>query len=900
MSDSSNKPKNTQQVAIPKELRIVLEAFKKKLWRAKISEAILAGIFGLTLSFLIVFLLDRVIETPQGARLAILIIGASIFAIFAPYIIHRWVYGHRYENQLARLVAQKFPHLGDRLLGVVELQSQTATKESLSPELRAAAMQDVAREISKRDLNVALPKNRHRSWLLAVIAITLTTAATVFYSPEAGNNALKRWLLPLSDTPRYTFTQLDLSAISQPLYVPYGEHFNITIPLHKQSIRSPKQARARYGSDPWVKSELVNGAYTFTIPGQRTAANLQIEADDAYESTPIEPLIRPSMQSVRASIELPGYLQRPDKTADLRSGFITALEGSQISIQASISRKLRSAHAEITPIIEEATSFQNDANSPSQPQLTPNKPSEPTATTTALATTIKDNLITSAPILIKANAMNIPLTWQGIHGLAADKTLTIHIENIQDQSPSTFIQGIERQHVMLAKDTISFEVLADDDYGIKASGISWAGDPARATEASATTGELTLAEGNPTQTELKTPFSLSPSTLGIQPQKLILRSWVEDYNPQRARAYSEPILIYILTPDEHAQVLKNDFDRIIGNLEDIAREEQKLNDENLRLERKEDKHLQTPEGLKKLQDQQEAERANKERMKDTAENMEKLFKDAVRNGEIDKKTLQKMSKALDAMKELAQETLPKVEQKLQEAQDTSNAEKKSKEDLQEAIKEQQKALEQMQQALKESNEANDKFEAGTFVNRLKRAASDENNIASTFISMINQVIGSSYDELDPAEQRSIKALTAQQKQTAADVRWIQEDLLHYFQRTQKEEHQNLSGAMQDSGINEALEKLSQKIKTNTSYNSIQDSKKWANQLTLWAKELKDSGAGGEGGGGSGAPPQEDQDFEFMLKIMRMIQTEQGIRSRTRALEDLYRVFNKTAPEAITP
>ena len=86
---------------IPDGLQRQLEAFRKKLWRIKISEALLAGCAGLITSFLFVFLLDRFFETPTTVRLIILLAGTSLFAVFAPYWIHRWVYRHRRENQLA-------------------------------------------------------------------------------------------------------------------------------------------------------------------------------------------------------------------------------------------------------------------------------------------------------------------------------------------------------------------------------------------------------------------------------------------------------------------------------------------------------------------------------------------------------------------------------------------------------------------------------------------------------------------------------------------------------------------------------------------------------------------------------------------------------------------------------
>ena len=147
-TSSSPPPKPTP---IPAELSKQLADFQKSLWRIKITEAVLAGIFGLIISFLLVFALERLFPIPALARLAILVAGTSLAAVFAPYWVRRWVYGHRREEQLARLISRKFPKLGDRLLGIVELQDQKEAQEALSPELRAAAMIHVANQAAKRD-----------------------------------------------------------------------------------------------------------------------------------------------------------------------------------------------------------------------------------------------------------------------------------------------------------------------------------------------------------------------------------------------------------------------------------------------------------------------------------------------------------------------------------------------------------------------------------------------------------------------------------------------------------------------------------------------------------------------------------------------------------------------------
>lgn len=122
-----------QAQEIPKSLKQLLAEYRRKLWRIKITEAFLAGIIGLILSFLLVFALDRLLQTPAMLRLILLLAGTSLFAVFAPLWMRRWVWGHRRENDLARLIAQKQPDLGDRLLGIIELQEQQETKESLSP-----------------------------------------------------------------------------------------------------------------------------------------------------------------------------------------------------------------------------------------------------------------------------------------------------------------------------------------------------------------------------------------------------------------------------------------------------------------------------------------------------------------------------------------------------------------------------------------------------------------------------------------------------------------------------------------------------------------------------------------------------------------------------------------------
>lgn len=897
MPDSDPSP---QLTPIPKELKKQLAEFQRQLWRTKIVEAILAGFFGLIISFLVVFVLDRFIATPPLARLGILIAGTSLFAIFAPLMMRRWIYGHRKEGQLARLISKKFPKLGDRLLGVVELQDQKESHKTLSPELRAAAMAHVARQVGKKDMGEALPICHYKKLGLGVALGALCVILGFSFAPKAGSNALKRWLLPLSDTERYTFTQLDLSGLPDPYTVPYDEPFVIIVPLKEETDDRPAIATARYGLQDWLETDLGEKGYRFEFQGQQSSDVLTLRVGDALHRIRIEPEIRPELTALDAKVTLPAYLQIETKTIDIRSGTLSALAGSKIELEGTFSRDLKSATGtvsalppddEIVSTFEEASKTETEQPAP-LPDPTP------------LELTIFEDRITSSPIELGEFRVEIPLQWTDVKGLESSTSFNLKIQTAHDQAPLVYTQGIERQIVILAGETLEFEVLTEDDYGIQEIGLMWQGEFTKPTDESPASGELLLKQGSPSNSRLSELAIFSPKTHGIVPQKLTLVGYAQDFKPERERSLSEPIIIYILTEDEHAQLLKQRFDRLIGELEDAARREQNNLDTNERLDQlNKPEDLQNEENKEKLAQQEDAEDQNAEKMEEITKKMEELFKDAARNKSIEKETMKKMADSLQNMKELAKQDLPEIEKKLNESQDNKSTPEKAKKDLQEAIEKQKEALKKMQETIKKANEANNNFEASTFINRLKRAASDEDGISNKLVSSMTgqnseskkaatPLLGAAAesDTFDPVFRRMIEMLGTQQRRTGSDVNWIQEDLANFYARTQKEIHKEIVDDMKKSEISLKLEGLQTRISKNRSFTAALEAKKWGAQLREWAKKLEGTppdAAGGDGGGEGGANPEE-KDFEFMLKVMRMVQAEQDIRSRTRSLEQLMR------------
>jgi hypothetical protein len=867
-------PESTQshRTAIPESLRLQLAGFRRHLWQVKMMEALAAGLIGLFVSFLLVYGLDRVWQTPGLVRLAILAGGVSLFAVFAPYWLHRWVWKQRREAQLARLIARRYPGLGDRLLGVIELQNQEGSPDSLSPRLREAAMAAVAAETGRRQLDDALPPQKHRRWSLAALGFACLATLAFTLTPRAGLNAFQRWLMPLSDTQRYTFTRLD----SPPAYmaVPFGEAFEIVLRLSGDSEQRPSSSDGRYGLQPVIEAPLEGNAYRFTFPGQQDPGGVVFRIGDLRHEMRVEPVLRPAAESVRAIVTSPAYLGIPERGVDLNTGVVTAVEGGKVRIEMEMSRPLESGTFGPT----RAMAGEMVANAPAPEVL-------------AGALAIEGGLARTPDIAVGASPFEIPFTWKDRIGLEGEPGFRVRVDAIKDIAPTCYLQGIDRQKAILPEETVEFEVLAEDDLGVRHIGIEWSGQFTRPTDGTPAKGELKLADGGADVRRVIRPAAFSPAAFGISPQKITLRGYVEDHFPERGRIYSEPVVIYVLTRDEHAQMLKSRFDRQITELEDLARREQALLEENQRIERLDGADLQKEENRKRLGEQEMEESESSRRTEELKKQMEQLMQDAARNGDIDKETLRKMAESLKSIQELAESDVPKVREKLSDSQQQSNTPEKSGQDVNEAVEQQKKVVEKMRDAAEKANDANRRFEAGTFVNRLKKAANEETGIVSSLKEAFDRMLGLRQSQVDPSDLRRLSDSARQQADTASDVRWIQEDLAHYHARSQVEAFKTILEDMRSSGIDIGLEEVRNHLTGNFSYQAAEGATAWAARLNDWAAKLegeKDKNGGGGEGGEGGAPNSEDEDFEFMLRVMKMIQREQDLRARTRALEQFRR------------
>jgi len=133
---------SVNQIEVPESLQKQLHEFQQRLWKIKSAEAICGALFGLLVGFLLVFALDRFYDTPMLARLAIFVIAIAGCA-YAPVFLHRWIWGNRHLEQLARLLSKRYPSLGDQMLSAIEL-ARNEHELARSKALCAAAIRQAA------------------------------------------------------------------------------------------------------------------------------------------------------------------------------------------------------------------------------------------------------------------------------------------------------------------------------------------------------------------------------------------------------------------------------------------------------------------------------------------------------------------------------------------------------------------------------------------------------------------------------------------------------------------------------------------------------------------------------------------------------------------------------------
>jgi hypothetical protein len=610
------------KTTLPPALESKLTDFRRRVWIVKLAEGLLAAIFGLGLSYLAVFVLDRFFETPAWLRFALLLAGAATLGLGLPLKWHRWVWRQRRLEDVARLLRLKFPRLGDQLLGIVELVRREEGASGRSERLVQAAIEQTAEAVKDRDFRQAVPRARHWQWGAAALAVVALSGLAFGLVSPAARNALARWLMPWSKTERFTFA--DIEPLPDHIVVPYDEPFTFPVQLSAASQWSPGAGTGHIGDQPTVTAPLDGRGYQFHFPPQKQDATLSLSLGDVRQAVKVQPKPRPELAEIKVHLKLPAYLgYTTEPTLDIRDASVDILKGSQAAFEAKAIRSIADAtldgHAQPVTGGEVATGFSTiDADE------------------------------------------DLTFNWHDADGLTPHDPLVLKVHAGEDQPPTITARRDSLEEVVLDSEVVTFNLTATDDFGVKQVGLQWIGDASDAPGTPPLKGEKIVAVGAPEKRELETVGTFSATREGVPPQTVEVRAWVIDYLPGRPHVRSAAFILHVLNKTDHALWLTEQFGKWLEAAKESYEREEQLNATNKELRALSPQELDRPENRRRVSEQAAAENANASRLASLNASGRNLVEQATKNDEFDAKRLESWATMLKSLQDIAANRMPSV------------------------------------------------------------------------------------------------------------------------------------------------------------------------------------------------------------------------------------------------
>jgi hypothetical protein len=618
---------------LPPLLAGKLAEFRRRVWVVKGLEGVLAGLFGLLVSYGLVFAMDRFFDTPGGLRLGVLVLGAAVLGIGLPLKWHRWVWRQRRLEDAARLLRRTFPRLGDQLLGIVELARMEAGTGGRSERLVQAAMAQADEEVKDRDFRQAVPEARHRHWAMACGAAALLVVVVFGSVNEAAVNALARWAMPWRATERFTFARVEV--LPDPWVVPYAEPVDLKVRLSEAGRWKPAVARAAVPDQPVVKGARDGqGEFVLPLPPQKEDTVLRFTTGDVREAIVVQPRPRPELTKLTARLKLPEYLKYVTQPSiEVRGGAVSVLKGAEVQFVIESVREVAKAtmDGEAEPLV--------------------------------------DGRIETRAQKVADAAVERVFEWTDRLGLTPREPLKLKVQPVEDIAPRVVARRESLEQVVLDTEVVVFDVSAADDFGIQRMGLAWqplATAAGGAKERRVGGGKI-VAAGSPEMRQMEVRATFCAAREGIAPQSLEVRAWAEDYLSGRERAESAVFVLHVLNATDHALWLTQQM----GKWLDVAREtyerEQQLHQINQELRELSAAELDQPQNRRKISQQASAEQANAARLGSLNEAGRRLVEQATRNPEFDAERLESWATMLKALKDIAAKRMPSVAELLRQS-----------------------------------------------------------------------------------------------------------------------------------------------------------------------------------------------------------------------------------------
>jgi hypothetical protein len=838
-------------VTLPDGLRRQFDEVQRRLWKVETTVAICAIASGLILSYLALFVSDRLWETPIWLRVTFFFCGLAIAGVAGFEWARRWLWHRRNLQALANLVQKKYRRLGDRLLGIVELANEERHFANFSPALYHAAIHQVAEEARDYDFRESVDTSSARKTSIVTAALFVLLCALFVALPRPGWNAFLRWAAPVAEIPRYTLVSLE--GLPANLIVAHGESFDVSGAVHYRSFWKPRRVTARWARQPRVESEAQRGEIHLRIPGQVEDGTLLVQIGDARAQVKVSPIYRPSLEELAADVQLPDYLKYPPQTNVLQNGALLMVEGSRVAFHGKVSRPLSTALMQTgdttpAPLKIAGAHFASESTEPD-------------------------------------GAEEIDFNWRDNLGLTNAAPLRLSVRTEPDAPPTPEILELPREIAVLESDVLHVPVQARDDFGVRDFGLVWDMTEDSPKTDIETTEVKTQTPSSHVTTAQKV-FLWSPSLFRIPEGATVeMQAYARDYYPQRDRAMSEVYRVHVLSPEQHAELVREQLETVMEEVEEVTRLQEKIV-ANLG-EVKDAEKMPDSQKSARISQSKEDQLENAAHLDELSKEGERAVREATKNPLFNEETIRQWSKSMQEWRQLSGDKMQSAAKSMQAAQQSSQSQSQSNsqsKEMADAMKKAEDILKELEKMERRANQHMDDLQALTLSQRLRKVGTQEKDIGGLLVNAAPETIGLLPRDLPEKYKIFETELTRNQAGAQKETETLQGEISRFFERTQKPTYGEVSQEMKTMRASDELDRVGGLIGGNIGMEASENLGQWSDRFQKWSEKLEPKSSGQGQGSSSGSGQKKNDLTQQLIALLRLRESEMNLRDQTSVVD----------------
>jgi Asp-tRNA(Asn)/Glu-tRNA(Gln) amidotransferase C subunit len=456
--------------------------------------------------------------------------------------------------------------------------------------------------------------------------------------------------------------------------------------------------------------------------------------------------------------------------------------------------------------------------------------------------------------------------------------LRLSVAMQKDAPPVAGLPGLPRETAMLATDVLHIRTEASDDFGVRDLGLTWE----VVTDTPLTesfTSEVKIMTPSSTVKKAAKVFLWSPRAFRIPADSTVeLQGYARDFFPDRPRSRTAPYRIRILSPEEHAELVRQQLEDILAHIEEVTRLQEKIVADLHQVQ--DDGKLPATQKSARVGQSKDDQLQNSARLEQLSQQAQDAVQEAMKNPMFPADAIRQWSQSAQQWQQLAREKMKEAAGAMQSAQQNSPSRPQQMANATQKAEDILKALEKMQD---KAGKHMDTLQALTLAGRLRKVGTQEKEIGGRLLKTASDTIGLPPGDLPEKFKQFERALTSDQGRAQKESGDLQGEISRFFERTQKTNYGAVSQEMKESRTTDELEHLGGMIGDNIAIEASGSLGRWSERFQKWGDKLEPK-AEDPAGQGSGGKSQGKDLTEQLIALLRLRENEMNLRDQTTVLD----------------